>query len=64
MNSKESNENLEFNQNLICNLVSGKNPPGTKPPVRGQGRVRVRLRIGLGLESEGFFPGGFFPRTL
>ena len=35
--------------------MSGKNPPGKKPP---RGRVRVRLGIGLGLESGGFFPGG------
>ena len=46
--------------------VSGKNTPGKKPPVRVKGRVRVRLGIGLGLESGGggFFPGGFFPRTV
>ena len=33
--------------------VPGKNPPGKKLP-----------RIGLGLGSGGFFPCGFFPRTI
>ena len=33
--------------------VPGKKPPGKKPP-----------RIGLGLGSGGFFPCGFFPRTI
>ena len=47
----------------MVTTVSGKNPPGKKPPWGVRGRVRVRLRIGLGLGSGVFFPGGFFPRT-
>ena len=44
--------------------MSGKNPPGKIPPWGVRGRVRVRLGTGLGLGSGGFFPGGFFPRTV
>ena len=47
----------------MINKVSGKNPPGKKPPVNVRGRVSVRLGIGLGLGSGGFFPGEFFSRT-
>ena len=39
--------------------------PPEKSPVSGvSGGVRVKLGIGLGLGSGGFFPEGFFTRTI
>ena len=57
---------------LCCNLpvcfarCQEKIPPEKSPPWGVKGRVRVRLGIELGLESGGggFFPGGFFSRTV
>ena len=54
---KRIKTNLQLN---LYGMVSGKNPPGKKPPVRVRARVRVRLGIRLGLESGGLFSGGIF----
>ena len=47
----------------LSDSVSGKNPPGKKPP-REESGVGSRLGIGLGLESGGIFSGGIFPRAI